>query len=165
MELNQEDILKLQDLFFNEEYALYQLQYNHYHQFLEESIPRELKENPNIFHEGISGDKIYKYRFIFDDISVKPPTLPNEDEYMFPEDARKKNLTYSSKLEASVSQVQEIIDINTGEKEIKTIGEVEKEIPIAYIPVMLKSNYCTTKIRKDIKNTECIYDPGCYFIV
>ena len=165
MELKQNDIIKLQDLFFNEEYALYQLQYNHFHQFLEESIPRELKENPNIFHEGISGDKIYKYRFLFDNIAVKPPTLPNEDEYMFPEDARKKNLTYSSKLEATVTQVQEIIDINTNEKEIKIIGEAEKEIPIAYIPIMVKSNYCSTKIRKDIQNTECPYDPGCYFIV
>ena len=165
MELIQNDIIKLQDLFFNEEYALYQLQYNHFHQFLEESIPRELKENPNIFHEGISGDKIYKYRFLFDNIAVKPPTIPNEDEYMFPEDARKKNLTYSSKLEATVTQVQEIIDINTNEKEIRIIGEAEKEIPIAYIPIMVKSNYCSTKIRKDIQNTECSYDPGCYFIV
>ena len=165
MELEQNDIIKLQDLFFNEEYALYQLQYNHFHQFLEESIPRELKENPNIFHEGISGDKIYKYRFLFDNIAIKPPTIPNEDEYMFPEDARKKNLTYSSKLEATVTQVQEIIDINTNEKEIKIIGEPEKEIPIAFIPIMVKSNYCTTKIRKDIQNTECTYDPGCYFIV
>ena len=61
MEFTQDDILNLQDLFFKETYALYQLQYNHFHQFLEESIPRELKENPNIFHEGIVGDKIYRF--------------------------------------------------------------------------------------------------------
>ena len=30
---------------------------------------------------------------------------------------------------------------------------------------MIKSGYCNTNIRKDIKNTECKYDPGCYFIV
>lgn len=165
MEFTQDDILDLQDLFFKETYALYQLQYNHFHQFLEESVPRELKENPNIFHEGIIGDKIYRYRFTFDDISIKPPTLPNDDEYMFPEDARKKHLTYSSKLEATVTQIQEIIDINTNEKEVRIIGDVEKEIPIAYLPIMVKSNYCTTHIRKDIQNTECKYDPGCYFIV
>jgi DNA-directed RNA polymerase II subunit RPB2 len=165
MEFKQNDILPLQDLFFEKEYSLYQLQYNHFHQFLEESVPKELKENPNIFHEGINGNKIYRYRFSFDNISIKPPCLPNEDEYMFPEDARKKNLTYSSRLEATVSQIQEIIDINTGEKEIRIIGDVEKEIPIAYLPIMLRSNYCTTNIRKDIKNTECKWDPGCYFIV
>ena len=34
------------------------------------------------------------------------------DEYMYPEDARKKHLTYSSKLVAKVTQVQDIIDIN-----------------------------------------------------
>ena len=165
MELTQNDLLDLQDLFFKETYALYQLQYNHFHQFLEESVPRELKENPNIFHEGIVGDKIYRYRFLFENISIKPPTLPNDDEYMFPEDARKKNLTYSSKLEATVTQIQEIIDINTDEKEVRIIGDVEKEIPIAFLPIMVKSNYCSTQIRKDIKNTECVYDPGCYFIV
>jgi len=164
-ELTQDDLLKIQDLYFKETYALYQLQYNHFHQFLEESIPRQLKENPNIFHEGITNNKIYRYRFIFDDIAIKPPTLPNEDEYMFPEDARKKNLTYSSKLVATVTQIQEIVDMNTGEKEIKIIGDVEKEIPIAYLPIMVKSNYCTTRIRKDIQNTECKFDPGCYFIV
>ena len=30
---------------------------------------------------------------------------------------------------------------------------------------MLRSNYCTTNLNKDQKNTECAYDPGCYFIV
>ena len=30
---------------------------------------------------------------------------------------------------------------------------------------MIRSSFCNTNIRKDLKNSECIYDPGCYFIV
>ena len=165
MSLIQDDILPLQDLHFNEKYALYHLQYNHYHYFVEDTLLKELKENPNIFYESESGDTLYKYRFEFEDISIKPPTIPNSDEYMFPEHARQKNLTYSSKLIATVKQIQDEINMNTGEIKSRIIGDIENEIPIAGIPIMVRSNYCTTNIRKDIKNTECDYDPGCYFIV
>ena len=165
MELLQDDILPLQDLYFNEKYAIYQMQYNHFNQCLEETIPRILKENPNKFYESIVGNKIYSYRFLFEDISIKPPVIPGQDEYMFPEDARKNNYTYSARIEATVKQIQEITDINTGEKTIRLIGEVEKEHPIASIPIMVKSRYCNVNLKRDIRNTECEYDPGCYFIV
>ena len=68
MELNQDKILPLQDLYFNEKYALYQMQYNHYNQCLEESIPKCLTENPNKFYESVVGEYIYAYRFLFEDI-------------------------------------------------------------------------------------------------
>ena len=165
MELTQDDILPLQDLYFNEKHAIYQMQYNHFNQCLEETIPKTLRENPNKFYESIVGSKIYSYRFLFEDISIKPPVIPGKDEYMFPEDARKNNYTYSARMEATIKQIQEITDINTGEKEIKIIGDVEKEHPVASIPIMIKSTYCNTNLRKDIKNTECEFDPGCYFIV
>ena len=165
MELTQDDILPLQDLYFNEKHALYQMQYNHFNQCLEETIPKTLRDNPNKFYESVVGNKIYSYRFLFEDISIKPPVIPGKDEYMFPEDARKNNFTYSARIEATVKQIQEITDINTGEKEIKITGEVEKEHPVASIPIMVKSTYCNVNLRKDIKNTECEFDPGCYFIV
>ena len=165
MDLNQDDILPLQDLYFNETYTLYHTQYNHFNQCLEETIPSSLIENPNKFYESVSGNKIYTYRFLFEDISIKPPVIPGKDEYMFPEDARRNNYTYAARIEATVKQIQEITDVNTNEKEIKIIGEVEREHPIAYIPIMIRSNYCNINIRKDIKNNECKFDPGCYFIV
>ena len=43
--------LALQDLFFKEQYVMYQLQNNHFNQCLEESIPRYLMENPNKYGE------------------------------------------------------------------------------------------------------------------
>ena len=165
MSLTQNDILKIEKLYFNDEYALYQFQYNSFNQFIEYTIYRELTENPNIFYETATDDKIYKYRFIFEDIRVKPPTIENEDEYMFPEDARKRSQTYSSKIIATVKQVQEITDINTGEVEIRMTGEPDREVPVADVMVMVRSSYCNLNVRKDIENTECPNDPGCYFIV
>lgn len=164
-EINQDDILPLQNLIFKDVNSMYKLQYNHFNQCMEDMIPRMLKENKNIFYESVIGSKIYKYRFLFDEISIKPPEIPGKKEYMFPEDARKNNYTYSAKIEANVKQVQEIYDINTESVTIKQIGEEEKEQQIAAVPIMIRSSFCNTNIRKDIKNTECTYDPGCYFIV
>tara|TARA_B100000886_G_scaffold336026_1_gene294071 strand:+ start:113 stop:3469 length:3357 start_codon:yes stop_codon:yes gene_type:complete len=163
--MEQDDIQKLEKLYFKEPYALYELQYNHFNDCLERIIPGILKDNPNKFYESNVGNKIYSYSFKFDDISLKPPVMPNKEEYMFPEDARKGNLTYSARIEATITQVQEIFDINTQETETKIIGDIEKEHPIASIPIMIKSNYCNTNLKKDINNTECQFDPGCYFIV
>jgi intein/homing endonuclease len=113
----------------------------------------------------MDGGKLYRYKFIFDDVRLRPPLHNNEEDYMWPEDARKKNLTYSSKLIVTVKQVQEIIDIASDTKTQKIIGDIGKEVPIANIPIMVKSRYCTTNIKKNEKNTECTYDPGCYFII
>tara|TARA_A100001015_G_C14989559_1_gene713227 strand:+ start:1412 stop:1906 length:495 start_codon:yes stop_codon:yes gene_type:complete len=150
--MEQDDIQKLEKLYFKEPYALYELQYNHFNDCLERIIPGILKDNPNKFYESNVGNKIYSYSFKFDDISLKPPVMPNKDEYMFPEDARKGNLTYSARIEATVTQVQEIFDINTQETETKIIGDEEKEHPIASIPIMVKSSYCNTNLKKDINN-------------
>lgn len=164
-EITQDDILPLQHLIFKEVNSMYKLQYNHFNQCMEDMIPRMLKENNNIFYESVIGSKIYKYRFLFDEISIKPPEIPGKKEYMFPEDARKNNYTYSAKIEANVKQIQEMYDINTEKTIVKQIGSEEKEQQIAAVPIMVRSSFCNTNIRKDIRNTECTYDPGCYFIV
>ena len=163
--MEQEDILPLQHLYFNEQRALYEMQYKHFDACIENDIPKMLTQSPNIFFEVAIGSKKYTYYFKIEDVSFKPAVIPGKDEYMFPEDARKGNLTYAIKLVATISQIQKIYDFNTGEEIEKVIGEVEKEHPIASIPVMVGSSYCNTNVKKDIKHTECEYDPGCYFIV
>ena len=165
MDIKQKDILKLQDLFFNEKYKLYKYLYNSFNDFIENIIYNQLANNPNVFFETNKDNKNYKYRFIFENITIKPPTIENKEKYMFPEYARKHNLTYSSKILATVKQVQEITDMYTGEKEIKVSFDPEHEIPICEVMVMVKSDYCNTTLRKDKENKECDYDPGCYFIV
>ena len=164
-EISKDDLLNIQDLYFKEKNSMYKLQYNHFNQCLEETIPYFLKNNPNKFFQTVINNKIYSYKFVFDEITIKPPHIPNTQSYMFPEHARRNNYTYSIRLEANIKQIQEIKDINTGNITETIIGNEEKEHPIAQIPLMVKSKYCNTNIRKDIKNTECTFDPGCYFIV
>lgn len=165
MEVTNKDLEKVIDLYFKEQYAIYKNRYKSFHQFIDEIIYKELKNNSNIIHENFTKDKIYRYKFVFDDISLRPPLIENEDRFMWPEDARMKHLTYASKLIATVKQVQETIDINTGEKSVRVVGDIEREVPIAKIPIMVRSKFCTLNIKKDEKNTECKYDPGGYFIV
>ena len=161
-EVNNENIYSLIDLLMKND--LYKTNRDSFAQFIEEIIYKELKEGQNIFNEKYHNNKIYRHRFQFDNIGLKPPINENNDELMFPEDARIKNLDYQSKLVADVKQILEIIDLETEETTTKVIAE-EKETPVAKIPIMVKSKYCITTLRKDLPNTECPYDPGCYFII
>ena len=161
-EVNNENIYSLIDLLMKND--LYKTNRDSFAQFIEEIIYKELKEGQNIFNEKYLNNKIYRHRFQFDNIGLKPPINENNDELMFPEDARIKNLDYQSKLVADVKQILEIIDLETEETTTKVIAE-EKETPVAKIPIMVKSKYCITTLRKDLPNTECPYDPGCYFII
>ena len=164
MAISNEDLVKLVDLKFSERYSLYKLQYESFHQFIEDIIFKKLKKNEYIFYDSTSENILYRYRFVYDNIALKPPTIDKEDKYMFPEDARRKHLTYSSKLTASVKQIQEVINITTDEKTINIIGEEEHNVPIANIPIMVRSKYCTTNILKNEKNTECIFDPDAILL-
>jgi DNA-directed RNA polymerase II subunit RPB2 len=161
-EVNDENIFSLIDLLLKGD--LYKINRDSFAQFIEEIIYKELKEGQNIFSEKYKNNKIYRHKFQFENIGLKPPINENNDELMFPEDARIKSLDYQSKLVADVKQILEIVDLETEEITRKVIAE-EKETPVAKIPIMVKSKYCVTNLRKDLPNTECPYDPGCYFII
>jgi DNA-directed RNA polymerase II subunit RPB2 len=163
MSRSSKDILRLIDLYFEQNNWLYRHQFESYDQFIEEFIIF-LKEGNHIVHEEYGKDnKLYRNKLTFDNIYIRPPTLENGD-YMFPEHARKNSAPYDSKIICDVKQYLEIVEIATDKKELKEIYS-SKEVPILKMPVMVKSKYCSTMLRKDIPNTECKYDPGCYFIV
>lgn len=164
-QLTTTDLMKVMDLYFNEKFVLYKFQYDAFSQFIEETIFRELKENPNIIdiREDKIKHKIYIYKFEYDNIALQEPVDENGD-IIFPETARTKHLTYASKLVADIKQIQETINFDTGIVEKKIIAE-EKAYPITKIPIMVRSKYCSTYIYRDKENTECEFDPGCYFIV
>lgn len=165
MDITDKDILKLIDLYFREKNILYRHLYDSYHQFVDELIPNELTNYDNVFHESITADKIYRYKFIFEDIAVRQTKYKNVNKQITPEYARKNMLTYSLDVVATVKQIQEVIDIATDEVKQVIIGEPEYNHPVARIPIMVRSRFCTTQLNKEEKNTECDYDPGGYFIV
>jgi DNA-directed RNA polymerase II subunit RPB2 len=161
--INKETIFKFLDLYFASN-PLYKFHIDSFDQFINDIVFPTLKENANIITENIFQDKIYRHKLEFSDITLKPPVNEIDDELIFPEDARIKHLSYSGKLIANVKQVLEIVESQTGNITRRVIAE-DKEVPVARIPIMIKSRYCNTILRPEIKNTECHFDPGCYFIV
>ena len=162
--VSQEDIDKMIDLYYKQPRILYEHLFASYNQLVEEIIPYCLIQEPNYFYQNVIKDTIYLHGFKCSNIRIKPPTFDNDNEIKFPSDARKNHLNYFATIVADIVQVLEKVDIATGEKVVKEIGEVEKESSIANIPVMIKSKYCSTQIKKDLHG-ECKYDPGGYFIV
>jgi DNA-directed RNA polymerase II subunit RPB2 len=162
-EITRNDIIKLIDLFFEENNWLYKHQYESFDLYINDVI-KFLEEGTHVVHEEFAKDnKLYRTVLTFSNILAKPATLEN-GEYMFPENARKSSLSYDMKIVADVKQMLEIIEIATDKKEVKEV-HVAKEVPVLKQPIMVKSRYCSTELRKDIPNTECKYDPGCYFII
>jgi DNA-directed RNA polymerase beta subunit/intein/homing endonuclease len=164
--LSIDDIFEFMDLYFNRRYVMYSHAKNSFDKFIEDDIKNFLSKSDNTFFEKITKDRGIKYKFEFTNIAIRPPVMGSDGQFMFPSDARENNLTYASKLVATVTQIQEISDIYT--KEIishKIIGNPENNVPIATIPILVRSKYCSLNLKKDYDGNECEYDPGCYFIV
>jgi DNA-directed RNA polymerase II subunit RPB2 len=162
METTQNDIDKIIHLYFNQPSILYEHLFTSYHQFIEEIIPYCLQQEPNYFYENIE-QSIYNHGFKCENVRIKQATYDNDNEIKFPSDARKNHLNYFASVIVDIKQVVDIINILTGEKTTKVVY-TENDIAVANIPIMVKSNYCSTKINKDIHN-ECRYDPGGYFLI
>lgn len=69
----------------------------------------------------------------------------------------------SASVSVSVTGATDKKKTNTSSKYV--IIAKEYKVPIAKVPIMVRSEYCSTNIKKDKINTECRFDPGCYFIV
>ena len=161
----QQEIDKLLKLKFSEPYGgLYNHLHGTFHQFCEEIIPYSLIQEQNIFYENVDKELIFLHGFKLSNIRIKPCTNDKENEIRFPSDARKNHLNYFATVVANVQQYVEKIDSITGEKVTSFVSKAEEEIPVANIPIMVKSKFCSTQIKQDLKG-ECRLDPGGYFIV
>ena len=159
----QKELDSLVDLYFKQPNILYEHLFSSYHQFIEEIIPYCLKQEQNYFYENIDGCLIHFHGFKCDNIRIKPATFENDNEIKFPNEARKNHLNYFASIIVDIKQYVETMNILTGEKSIKEVYH-ENNIAIANVPIMIKSKYCSTSIKKDIHG-ECKYDPGGYFLV
>lgn len=161
----QQNIDKFIEFYFKQPNVLYEHLFGPYHQFVSEIIPYALEQETNYFYENVDNTYIYRNGFKCSNIGIKPSSsLEKGNEIIYPSDARRNHLNYFATVIADVQQFVEKVDLINGEKTIKYIGNIEKQCSLANIPVMVKSNYCSTKIKKNNKN-ECKFDPGGYFIV
>lgn len=164
-ELSNNKIFELLDARFSRKYVLYEHLHNSYNKLVE-SIINYYYTNENIFEENRVGEVVYRYKFKYDDIYVRPALNENGDSLMYPSDARDKSTTYTIKFVGKITQLQEIYNLNSKSvTSVKEIGTpVEKET-ILSIPCMVKSKYCSLQINQDYNKKDCEYDPGGYFIV
>lgn len=161
-----EPYFSLLDLYFEQnKQVLVKHQIDSFNQLIEEIIPSILQGGNNVISEKASENKIIRYRLTFDDLGIKPPSLDNDEGLMYPLIAIQKNLSYSSRYTATITQWQDIVDINTGVTDTKIIGNPEKDVPIAKVPIMVGSKYCNLTLRPDLSRKHCKYDAGGYFIV
>jgi DNA-directed RNA polymerase II subunit RPB2 len=158
------DIFRLTDLYYNRKNVMFRHLYDSYDKFLEEDVANFLEFGEHVFTEMISGNKHYRFRFTYKNVRIFEPLLDN-GEPMYPSDARQNNLPYSVKLVADVTQWQDITNILNDKVETKQIGDTEMNVPIANIPLMLRSKWCTLTTRKGVEKNECSFDPGGYFLV
>jgi DNA-directed RNA polymerase II subunit RPB2 len=162
--ISQDDINQLIRLYFKQPNILYDHLFSSFHQLVEEIIPYSLCNENNYFHENIDNNVIYLHGFKCSNVRIKPPTNPSNNELLSPKEARTKHLKYFATIIADVIQFVEKEDMTTGDKTITMVGETEKDVNIANIPIMIKSKYCSTYIKNDMLG-ECKHDPGGYFIV
>jgi DNA-directed RNA polymerase beta subunit/intein/homing endonuclease len=161
------DIKKLIKLYFEQPKVLYQHLFGSYNQLVEEIIPFSLVKENNYFYENVDKNENYLHGFRCKNVRMKPVVFENNpNQIMFPNEARKNHLNYFATVYADVEQIVEKRDISTGEKTIKVVASSPENDPIAIanIPVMVKSKYCSTSVKKDLHG-ECKLDPGGYFIV
>ena len=71
-EINQDDINKVEELYFKQPKILYQHLFGSMHQLVEEIIPFILSNDVNYFYENVDKHKIYMHGFRIDNCHATP---------------------------------------------------------------------------------------------
>jgi DNA-directed RNA polymerase II subunit RPB2 len=152
-----------------------------FNNFIEDKIPQTFKQyNPQIIYKEFNKEtESYKYEtHIYyggkdgDQIYIAKPILYKEDDsgaeekkQMYPNEARLRNLTYSSFIFCDI-----LIEyhVGGGSGPANIITKTFEKINMGRIPIMLQSNLCvisgaTMEMKKQMG--ECPYDQGGYFVV
>jgi DNA-directed RNA polymerase II subunit RPB2 len=161
---------------FEDRKKLVSHQLDSFNHFITTNIPAIVKENspitvpvPSSFDET-KQRYMLEYQVRFGDIYLSKPAIVENDgqvKPMYPNDARMRNLTYSSPLYIDVEQSFMRFNPKTEEMETEDLPSLKK-IQIGKIPIMVGSNYCilseiTNESRDELG--EGMYDEGGYFIV
>jgi DNA-directed RNA polymerase II subunit RPB2 len=181
----------LQTYFQTHPYPFTSHHLNSYDQFLSEALPSIIRaRNPILILKDLvtsTPKPIYKYKVeIFvggidgTGFSIGTPTVSLQDSkevrVLFPNEARLRNLTYSSSVLADVTIRVTILRPGASGGleslvetiELKKTAEQDERIPLFKIPIMLHSRYCILhdKPAEFLRQAgECEYDYGGYFIV
>jgi DNA-directed RNA polymerase II subunit RPB2 len=127
----------------------------------------DLLKTPSLIYESETEGKIYKHKLRFNNVRLKEPMDETSDDIntvLFPEDFKTRFLNYSSRLIADIEQIQEIYTPET-DTTITNVVYSDNNVSIGKIPIMIRSNNCTTVLHKNKPNMECPYNSGGYFLL
>lgn len=174
--LSQEDCWQVIGSFFKEK-GLVRQQLDSFDEFLQNTMQEVIDENASLVlqtastHSGSSNDVEKQFIIIFGQVYLSRPNTKEADGsilYMFPNEARLRNLTYTAPLLVDMrKEVRELID---GEYKVVEADKEPKKVLIASVPIMLRSAYCSLMIDQmsdsDMHQAgECPMDQGGYFII
>jgi len=164
-------------MFTDNPYLLVEHHLNSYNDFYNNGIYKIFKENnPLRFierneekeNEVLSEILIYMGGENGNEIFFGKPILydNNTKKYMYPNDARLKNLNYSMTIHYNITCHYIFYDKNENKK-VEKIKKLEK-IYLGKFPIMLHSNMCILKdLPREVRFNmgECVNDLGGYFII
>ena len=166
--LTTNDLFRLLDLYFYKEFYTYRHLHDSYDKFIDDTIPRFFTKTQHTFSEFITENKFIRHKFQFENVRAESPKLSNHIDPMFPSDARHLAKPYNLIIYADVTQIKDVVDINTSGRHNTTstvVGKTEHNKEIMVVPTMVRSKYCNLNVYKEETRDECKYDPGGYFIV
>jgi DNA-directed RNA polymerase II subunit RPB2 len=138
-----------------DQYGLVDHQLASYNHFVTHDIKKLITETTCQFKIGSD-----VYQFKFDNVFIPSPAITEENRKTYPltpQDCRERNLTYSSPLYVSVTQVK------------NGVQSYHFRVLLAHLPVMIGSCLCTLQQyskREQIEQLlECPKDPGGYFVI
>lgn len=149
----------IQDFF--EQNGTAHIQIDSYNNFIRHGIERVIENASEI---SVSPKKNQKYTVKFGQVYVANPMVMEEDRSihpLLPSEARLRDLTYESCIHVDIHET-------LTENDTVVKNKTHSRVIIGQIPTMVKSCVCnlnnmTTAER--IKNSECEYDEGGYFII
>ncbi|ODV89378.1 hypothetical protein CANCADRAFT_32658 [Tortispora caseinolytica NRRL Y-17796] len=183
-EITSEDCWTVISAFFDEK-GLVSQQLDSFDEFIETTIQELVSEDPTLTldkpaqHLTPEDDWNKRYEITFGKIYLSRPTMTEADgstHPMFPQEARLRNLTYSSPLYADMKKRSlkcRDSDTAAGSEPDWKVDEDEPEEPetkvfIGKVPIMLRSKFCMLRNLQEhefYNLDECPYDQGGYFII
>ena len=151
-----------------------------FNDFIQNKIPQTFEQyNPQILYKELD-KKTSKYKYEMHiyyggkdskSIYISKPVIYKENnegvvkKQMYPNEARLRNLSYSSNIFCDIYIEYKILD---DKNNVKTSNKTFNNINMGKIPIMLQSNICvlnnsTPEMKRQMG--ECPYDQGGYFII
>ncbi|KAG5422058.1 RPB2 [Candida metapsilosis] len=169
---------------FFQEKGLVSQQLDSFDEFVESTIQELIWEDSHLIldqpaqHTSEKDNKNKRYEITFGKMYISKPSQTEGDgttHFMFPQEARLRNLTYSAPLYVDMSKkVFESDDNNRKDNELEWKEQIvqgeesDSKVYMGKVPIMVRSKFCMLRDlgeQEMYELKECPYDMGGYFVI